>query len=178
MQRISFPGRMLAVLGVIPGCGSPVLLVDPAGFQDGIFASVTCSGLSARAATELHDPRIESRYSCLLDTLVAVMGHAPSEISLRPVNGARGETIGSRIAITNPDDEDALFHELGHFWSMNAPLVSYAVAESLRFDPFSEAGAERLSILFADALRVRTNRVTPTNDVSLLLRILGRTTTR
>lgn len=91
-----------------------------------------------------------------------------------PFVAARGETLRSRIGITKPDDEDALFHELGHFWSMQEPRISYAAADSLRFDPFSRAGAEQLANLYAGVLRAQTNRAAPTHDESVLLRLLGR----
>lgn len=173
-RRISVGGWMLAFLGVISGCRYHVELVDPTGARDSVAASVVSSGFPARSARIRYDPRIESRYNNLLDTLVALMGHAPSEIRPRSVTDARGETIGSRIVITRPDDEDALFHELGHFWSMKEPHISCAAADSLKFDPSSRTGAEQLANLYAGVLRARTNRATPTNDVSVLFRLLER----
>lgn len=167
------PLCVLAFLGVVSGCQYHVEMVAPTGAHDGVAPSVASSRFSA-----WYDPRIESRYKGLLDTLTALMGHAPSEISIRPVTGARGETFPSRIVITKPDDEDALFHELGHFWSLNEPHISSAAADTLRINAFSRAGAEQLANLYAGVLRVRTGRAAPTHDVSVLLRLLGLATAK
>lgn len=102
------------------------------------------------------------------------MGHTPSEISIRPVTGARGETFPGRIVITKPDDEDALLHELGHFWSLREPHISSTAADTLKINAFSRAGAEQLANLYAGVLRVRTKRDAPTHDVSVLMRLLDR----
>lgn len=169
---------MLAFLGISSGCRYQVGMLGPTGAQDTVAVSVASSGFSARSAPALYDPRIESRYRNLLDTLVAIMGHAPTEIRPRSVADARGQTTWNRIEITRADDEDALLHELGHFWSMKEPHISRAAADSLKFDLFSRAGAERLANLYAGVLRARTNRTTPTNEVSMLLRLLRRTTAK
>lgn len=118
-------------------------------------------------------PQIEEFYGPLLDTLVHVMGHAPDSISVRFYFGKRGRTIGSVVTVANPRDEDALFHELGHFWSACENMVSWYAADSLRIDLTTTAGVEIIADIYADLLRSRTGRsATDAPAAQLLGRLL------
>lgn len=104
-----------------------------------------------------YEGRIERQYGALLDTLVAIMGHAPAAIRLEPYAGPyRGTTRGDTMIVQSEYDEHALLHELGHFWSMKEQRRSIAIADSLHFDPYTRNGAERLADIYSALLT--TNR--------------------
>src|SRR6266576_503577 len=104
-----------------------------------------------------YDPRIEQRYGALVDSLVAQMGHAPDSLYVNPAlsanYGDRGETRGNVVTVASPNDPQALFHELGHFWSSNEQNASRQLGDSTKFDPYSHKGGERLADTFAALLR-------------------------
>lgn len=125
-----------------------------------------------------YDPRIEQRYAALLDSLAGVMGGAPDSINVAPYWNTRGVTRGNVVSVRSPNDEDALFHELGHFWSMQRAPVSAELADSLKFDPYRTQGAERLADILGKALKTRTNRASPDKETDLLFRLLGRAAER
>lgn len=122
-----------------------------------------------------YDKRIEQRHGSLLDSLVSIMGHAPDSVKAEKTWGARGVTNRGTVRVSNPDDQDALLHELGHFWSLSEPRTSFEFSDSTRFDPMTKSGNERLADTYATLLRTR-NDTTMTNDkdAKLLYRILGR----
>lgn len=109
----------------------------------------------------------------LLDSLVAIMGHAPDSVVTRCYFGKRGRTLGDVVTLCDPRDTVALFHELGHFWSAKENLKSYEVADSLHLNMDRPHGVERIADIYADLLRVRTGR-TPNNAsaADLLARLL------
>src|SRR6266850_4468920 len=110
-----------------------------------------------------YDPRIEIPHAALLDALTSIMGYAPDSINVRPVPMRRGETRGGTITITDPKDEDALMHELGHFWAGRAGATSMEAADSLHFDPTTQRGNERIANAYASLLRTRNDTTQTSN---------------
>lgn len=122
-----------------------------------------------------YSARIEQFHGTLLDTLVAIMGHAPDSINVRGSVGRRGETLGDVISIGDPRDVDALFHELGHFWSQRENPISWEAADSLRINLTSHPEVERMANLYADVLRRQTGRQPERpSDSARLQRLLER----
>jgi|SRR6266850_4792734 len=126
-----------------------------------------------------YDPRIERRYGTLLDSLVMQMGHAPDSVNVNPSLvlqfGDRGHTRGNVVSVGNVNDSDALFHELGHFWSINEQDASRQLGDSAHFDPYGRKGGERLAEDYGSLLQARGDTTQVDNrDSKLLYRILNR----
>lgn len=124
-----------------------------------------------------YDPHIERKYGPLLDSLVALMGHSPDSVKVNPTLsfGDRGQTKGDVVSVGNVNDSDALFHELGHFWSSNEQDASRQLGDSAKFDPYSRRGGERLAEDYGSLLQARGDTTQVDNkDSKLLYRILNR----
>jgi len=122
-----------------------------------------------------YDPRIEERQGSLLDKLIGLIGKAPNSISPVPNAPWLGETRGNDIKVRDARDENALVHELGHFWSIKESPSSYELSDSLHINPGSISGNERLAETYAALLRAGNDTTqTKNKDAKLLFRIIGR----
>ena len=156
--------RSLCVVGLLllGGCAIP---------RAGVHSTSMVAGSTTHG---VRNARLERRFGPLLDSLVIIIKATPDSIQLIGNTVYRGTTTARVVQVSRSDDQVALLHELGHFASLVHQRASVALGDSLRFDPYSRSGAERLADTYATWLTVRGDTLHTENpNVHLLARLLA-----
>lgn len=114
-------------------------------------------------------PEIEVRHRGLLDTLAVVIGAWPERVGVELSSMKRGSTSPRRVMISSTNNRRALLHEFGHYWAIAHSSKALELADSLRVNPFTRAGEERLADAFAYAIEAYAGnrRATPRDSLTL-----------